>query len=203
MISRKDSKPILVKFSTGVQDGSSREMLYEEDWNIVYCLISDPRGAIRRDKYGNDLQFDKVITMNAGSLTRRIAYDTLIMVDDMPTSNYKKGDYYVKYIFPEYNGEIVIGLVKEEAVKMPRLYFASNDKILYIQLNLDLNNMVAYVSNKLVLPFTGDDKVWTRRPEDAHSLEHAYTLESQNPTGFDDRYKPFTKLTFVEVEDNG
>lgn len=201
MISKKDSKPILVKFPIGVNDGSSREMLYGEDWTTVYALISDPRGAIRRDKYGNELQFDKVITMNAGSVTRRITYDTLVMLDDMPTSNYKKGDYYIKYIFPEYNGEIVIGLVKQEAVKMPRLYFAVDDTILYIQLNLDLDSMTAYISNKQILPFGINDKVWTRKPASVESTEYAYTLDTRTNVGFDDRYKPFLQLTFVEVED--
>ena len=76
MVSKKDSKPFLVKFPIGASKTTKVNMEYDENWEVVYGLISDPTGLRRFNEYGYDLNFDKVLTVNAGSVTRLIDYDT-------------------------------------------------------------------------------------------------------------------------------
>ena len=108
MISKRDSKPFCVKFAIGVLDSTKTNMVYEDDWQIVYGLRSDPSGSKTRYIYGNEEHFDEIVTVNASSMTRRIKDNTLVCLDNYPTTTFSGGDYYIKYIFPEYNGEIVI-----------------------------------------------------------------------------------------------
>ena len=203
MVPKKDSKPFLVKFPIGASKTTKVDMEYEEDWNLVYGLISDPSGAIRNYVYGSDLgTFDKVIIANAGSITRLINYDTIVLVDNMPTDTYSGGDYSIKRIFPEHNGEIVIGLTAKEAVNIPKLYYERNGKVLYYQLNYDKNKHVAYANKNQIIPFARNSFVWTREPADTSSTKNRLKVVSlDSKVGFDERYVPFTEIKF-EV-DNG
>lgn len=194
MISKKDSKPFLIKLAIGSIDS---EMLYDDEWQAVYGIISDPTGSLQLREYGNELTFDKVIVLNANSTSRMIDYDTMIMLDDMPTSNYKNGDYIIKYIYPEYNNEIVIGLNKVTAVNMPKLYFEHNGKILFTQLNFDKDTLIGYTKKNLKLPIETGDYVWTREPADSTSTSNRLILNSIDTVGYDDRYKPFSALEFI------
>lgn len=202
MVSKKDSKPILVKFPIGASKTTKVDMEYEDEWRLVYGLISEPTGVRVNNPYGYDLNFDKVITLNAGEITRLIDYDTLILIDNMPTSIYANGDYSVQRVFPEYNGEIVIGLSKKESVNIPKLYYERNGKILYYQLNFDKNSLVAYAKKNQAIPFSVNTYVWTREPADSSQTANRLKIVSVGEkVGFDDRYIPFTEIKF-EV-DNG
>ena len=145
MFSKKDSKPFQIKFPIGIKKTNKSDMKYQDSWNLIYGLISNPNGSVRNNIYGYEGEFDKVITVVATPLTRQINYDTLFIVDNMPTLNYENGDYSPKYIYPEYNGEITIGLVKKEAINVPKLYFSTELGILYYQINFDKDKLKAYV----------------------------------------------------------
>lgn len=198
MISKRDSRPFLIKFPVGVSNGSSkRETVYEDSWRLVYGLISDPRGILRKEIYGDTLNFDKVVILNATDLSRMIDYDTILMIDEMPSSNFPKGDYYISYIYPEYNREIVIGLNKVNSVDMPKLYFAKNNSILYFQSNFDKTSLTAYLKKNQISPVQVGDYVWTREPATAESDKHRYIVNSVEKVGMDDYYKPFTRLVLI------
>lgn len=199
MVSKKDSKPFLVKFPVGASKTTKVDMEYEEDWNVAYGVISDPSGVRKNSVYGMDLGvFDKVIIANAGSITRLINYDTLILIDNMPTDVYSGGDYSIQRIF-EVNGEIVIGLTAKEAVNIPKLYYERNGKILYYQLNYDKSKLIAYSNKNQLIPFALNSYVWTREPADLGSTKNRVRVVSMDTkVGFDERYVPFTEIRFEE-----
>lgn len=203
MISKRDSKPFLVKFPIGTQKTTKIETLYESDWNTVYGLISDPQGSLRNNVYGYDLMFDKTIIVNAGSITRKINYNTIIMIDNMPSDNYPKGDYYISRIFPEYNGEIVIGLMKQQDVNRPKIYFYNNERLLYVQTNVDKETNIAYFNKNEIIPFDAEDFVWLKEPLDAEDNENRYRIVNINNVGFDGHYTPFVEVVFEKVEEDG
>lgn len=198
MISKRDSKPLKVKFALGVEKTNKVDMQYEDEWHLCYGLVKDNVSGVNVDAYGYESIYDKVVTLNAGSTTRKIKYDTLFIVDNIPTSVFSSGDYSVEKIYPEYNGEIVIGLSKKEAVNIPKLYFDNNGRILYCQLNFDKNTLKAYVHKNENIPFSIGDYVWTREPLDNTATKHRLKLESISKTGFDSHFKNFYELTFVE-----
>lgn len=196
MISKKDSKPLKIKFPVGVEKTNKVDKQYESNWRTCYGLIRDTITGLSVNYYGNEALYDKVITVNAGSITRAINYDTLFIVDNMPTNVYENGDYSVKQIYPEYNGEIVIGLSKNKSVNIPKLYFENNGKILYYQLNFDKNTLKGYVSNKTILPFKEGDYVWTREPADSDVKNNRLKFVSRTKTGLDGKLKSFYELNF-------
>lgn len=198
MVSKQDSKPILIKFPVGTSDDEAREKVYQDDWNIVYALIRNPSGSNQAYVYGQEQPFDKLIVVNAGSLTRMIDYDTAILIDEMPTEIVSKGDYSVSYIYPEYNGEIVIGLNKKEAIKFPRLYFYSNGNLLYSQMNFDKQTKQAFVNKRQTVPFEVNSYVWTREPSSEADTSYRLVVSQINPVGFNNFYKPFKSILFVE-----
>ena len=200
MFSRKDSKPLLIKFPIGVSKTKKTDMIYQENWEVVYGLISDPNGAFQSNVYGKDLNFDKIVTVNAGSKTRKIAKNTIFLIENMPTDNFAKGEYTARYVFPPYNGEIVIGLERKQAINLPKLYFfADGEEPLYFQLNYDKDKKVAYIGSNEILPIGLNDYVWEREPENESDPQHKLKLVSKEKFGFTDKYKPFYKLIFEVV----
>lgn len=198
MISKRDSKPFQIKFHIGVEKTNKVDMQYEDKWHTCWGLLRDTITGLKTNYYGYDVAYDKVITVNAGSNTRLIDYDTLFSVDNVPTSTYENGDYSVTQIYPEYNGEIVIGLSKKEAVNVPKLYFEHNGKILYYQLNFDKKTNKAYIPIKSVLPFKEGQYVWTREPADSSVTSNRLLFKSKSKFGFDSQFKNFYELIFVE-----
>lgn len=203
MISKRDSRPFLIKQAIGGKQTNKDNTIYESDWHIVYGLKSDPSGSISSRIYGAEELYDKVLIVNATPATRSIQNNTLIMLDDMPTSNYGYGDYDIARIYPEYNGEIVIGLTKRQSVDMPKLYFDNNNDILYYQLNYDKTTKKAYIKTNQTLPFKIGDYVWTREPANNEETSYLFTFTTQTKVGFDDHYQPFYELVFEEIESGG
>ena len=198
MISKRDSKPFKIKFAVGVEKTNKVDMQYENDWHTCYGLIRSIVSGPSVNYYGYDAMYDKIITLNAGGVTRKINYNTLFIVDNIPTSVYENGDYSVRQIHPEYNGEIVIGLVKNTSIDIPKLYFEQNGMILYCQLNFDKHSLKAYVSKNENVPFSVGDYVWTREPVDANEKKNRLKLESITKTGLDSQFKSFYELKFVK-----
>lgn len=197
MISKRDSKPFQVKFSVGVEKTNKINVQYYEEWHTCWGIVRDTASKTNH-YYGYEAIYDKIITVNAGSITRLIDYDTLFCVDNIPTSVYKDGDYSAEQIYPEYNGEIVIGLKKKDAINIPKLYFEHNGKILYYQLNFDNKTKKAYIPIKSILPFKEGDYVWTREPADSSITSNRLLFQNKSKTGVDSQFKNFYELTFIE-----
>ncbi len=202
MISKRDSKPFLIKQAIGGVKTTKEDTIYESNWKTVYGLVGDPSGSINTKIYGLEENYDKIIIVNATSTTRAIQENTLIMLDDYPTSNYEYGDYDIEKIFPEYNGEIRFGLRKREEIDMPKLYFNNNGTILYFQLNFDKNTIKGYIRSKCPLPFNTKSYVWTRKPANVNSTSHRLYFKQKRKIGFDSYYQPFTELIFEDAEES-
>lgn len=198
MISKIDSKPFKIKFPIGISKTNKIDMKYQDEWQTVYGIVGDPNGAISKYVYGIDVPFDKIIVVNASSITRAINENTLFIVDNIPTTTYEKGDYSVKRRLPEHNGEIVIALSKKESVNIPKLYFANGNEILYYQINFDKKTLKGYASSDAFLPFKEGDYVWTREPSDSSDTKHRLKLVSKSKIGLGSNFKPFIELSFVE-----
>lgn len=204
MISKRDSKSFLIRFAIGVDDSNgNKKTIYENNWTTIYGLISEPTGQNEKYVYGREFNFDKTIIVNASSTTRKIKSNTEFLIDNMPTKIFSNGDYNISRLFPEYNGEIVIGLSKKEAVNIPKLYFVYNNQILFYQLNFDKDTLTGYVNVNEVLPFSVGDYVWTRKPSSADDTNNRLRLTQTTRTGFDNQNQNFIQLTFVKDNGNG
>ena len=199
MISKRDSKPFQVKFPIGIEKTNKIETQYENNWNVCFGIIRDTITDAEKNMYGYNLSFDKIITVNAGSITRLIDENTLVVIDDVATPVYETGNYTVSKVFPEYNGEIVIGLEIKRDINIPKLYFENNGKILYYQLNFDEDSKKAYVPIKSRVPFNEGSYVWTREPIDSTETEHRLMFTNKSKYGVAKQFKNFYELTFVEA----
>lgn len=198
MIPKKDSKPFKIKFPIGVEKTNKIDTIYQDEWLTCYGLCRDTIAGLNVNYYGHEPLYDKVLTVNAGSNTRSINYETLFIVDNIPTSVYENGDYSVKQIYPEYNGEIVIGLEKKKDINIPKLYFKRGDKTLYYQLNFDKKTLKAYIPVKEIIPFNEGDYVWTREPVETSLDKNRLRFDSKTKTGMDTNHKNFYELIFIE-----
>lgn len=194
MIPKRDSKPILIKFPIG----ESNSMVYEDQWQTIYGIVKHA-GFYEKKIYGIDYDFDLIVIVNASSTTRKINSQTLFLCENMPSDVFKSGDYSPNYVYPEYNGEIRIGLKYKEDISIPRLYFKHNDDILSIQLNYDAKTKKAYLHKSCSLPFNVGDYVWSMKPDNLDSIENKLQLVSISKIGVSDNYKNFNELTFKEV----
>lgn len=195
MISKRDSKPFLVKFPIGVVRDLSTETQFNEEWNVCYGLISDPRGSLFRRIYGNEPEFDKVIIVNYGSTSKKINYETNILIDNMPTDTFAGGDYSITSITSPYNNEIVIGLNKISSVNIPKIYFYKNGQLMFVQFNLDSSTNTIYAGRNDIVPFEVGDNVWLREPESEEDKSFRYKVSAFNNVGFTKWYKPFLEIT--------
>lgn len=198
MISKRDSKPFKIKLPVGISKTNKIDMRYQDEWEDVFGLIGDSNGYIAKNMFGQESNIDKTIVVNASPVTRSINQNTCFLLDNMPTQVYEKGDYSFNSKLPEYNGEIVISLIKKQSIDIPKLYFSYNDEILYYQLNFDKNTLRGYIDANEVLPFTEGDYVWTREPADSSVTKNRLRFVSRARTGLDNHFQPFMELTFVE-----
>ena len=194
MISKKDSKPILIKFPIG--EGS--EMIYDSEWTLIYGIIKET-GLFDKKIYGIDSDFDLIVVLNATPITRRINKQTIFLCENMPTNVYKNGDYSITYVRPEINGEILIGLKTKLDISIPRLYFYYNKSLLSIQINFDDAKNKAYIPKNQKLPFELGGFVYTKKPKTKSETENKLKLISTNKIGYSSQYTNFSELTFEVV----
>lgn len=193
MIPKRDSKPILVKFPIGEANG----MVYEKDWITIYGIVRE-LGEFEKKIYGIDMDFDLIIIVNAGSVSRSINSQTLFLCKNMPTEVFESGDYVPNYIYPEYNGEIRIGLKHKKDINIPRLYFIYNNEILSTQINFSNDKLKAYIPKDEKLPFNIGDYVWTIEPNNKETIDYRLKLISKSKIGVSTNNKGFYELTFVK-----
>ena len=198
MLPSKDLKPFAVKYSVGSTTGSSPIKTYT-DWKTLSGLIKKNVNA-RLELWGKEFDCDLLIKLNASDTSRAIGYDTVFLVDEMITPAMKDGDYYVKEILPEQDGEIAILLNKKTGLNYPRIYYENNGEILEYQLNLDTTNMVGYVPKNTVLPFSTKTKLWYKfKPSSVDDNQNRITLESSINIGLANWYVNFKRLKFKVV----
>lgn len=198
MIPKKDSKPFLVKFVIANTLDNEPKPIYS-DYVCVSGLIGDPVGYVSREPYGLELDFDRLITLNATTTTRKISYDTAVLLGEYPTSNFPNGNYYVSKIFPEYNNEIVIGLKKIDGLDIPRLYYLYNGSLVAYQLNYDKESNVGYIDRKQPVPFNTNSIIWNRKPSHIDQVNHRIKFEGQELVGVDNQHMSYYKLKFGNI----
>lgn len=198
MISKRDSKPFLVKFPVGVVRDSATETQFDSEWNVCYGLIGDPRGSLFRRVYGNEPEFDKVVILNYGSISKKINYDTSFLLDNMPTDTFADGDYSVTSITPPYNNEIVIGLNKKSSINIPKIYFYKNGQLMFVQFNLDSNSNTIYAGKNDIVPFDVGENIWLREPASEEDTSYRYKVSEFNNVGYTKWCKPFLEISLEE-----
>lgn len=201
MLPSKDLKPFAVKFPAGGTTGSSPKKIYTE-WQNCSGLIKENVNA-RLEMYGKEFDCDIVIKMNANDTSRKIGYGTVFLVGEMPTKAMENGNFYVKEVLPEYNGEIQVLLNRREGLSYPRIYYEANGEIMEYQLNFNNESLVGYVPKNSVLPFNKNTKIWYKiKPSSADDTNNRISLVSEINIGLVNWYNNFKKLTF-KVVDNG
>ena len=198
MLPSKDLRPFAVKYAAGGTTGSSPKKVYTE-WQTVSGVIKRNVNA-KLEIWGKEFDCDMVIKMNANDNSRRIGYDTVFLVDEMTTNAMKDGNFYVKEILPEYNGEIQILLNEKTGISYPRIYYEVNGEIFEYQLNFDSDRLVGYVPKNTVLPFNNSTKIWYKtKPSSTDDNTNRIALSSTINIGLSNWFNNFKKLTFRVV----
>lgn len=194
---RENYYPILVKYCVATTVGNSENAIYS-NWNITYALKENPTGYVERLVYGIELDFDRIIVLDASDNAKKIKENSIFLINDYPTENNKGGNYIVSKIFPEYLGKIMIALKASKHNSYPRLYYLDNisNKIYAYQLNFDYKTMKGYVGKYDTIPFNNDTKIWYREPIDENELEYQIKLVSTNKIGIVKNLKTFKELIF-------
>lgn len=195
MVGRKKKIPISVKMKEGLDLDFQP---YYLDWQIVYAKVIDTTGRTNYQEYGVDMNFDKVIHLEANDITRAIDEFTLFCIDVMPYNNYNEyGEYIVKYKFPENNGIIIIGLERRNPISIPKLYYLKNNKVLAFDLDYSAENKTAYMNVGAYIPFDTNSIIWEKQaPEYTTQTNNRIKLIYTEQVGLDESYQPFAKLTF-------
>lgn len=195
---KKDKKPILVKFSIAQTTGDKNVSVYG-DWNVIFVTDKNIAGYFEREPYGQDEDFDLTLLLQANPITRQINEKSVFLVNEYPTNNNSKGNYKIKKIFPEYLGNIKIGLEIVDKISYRNLYYLSGEEIYKFQLNYDSATHKGYIDKDIQHPFTRNTIIWTTEPTNAQDTIDRISFLSQQDVGIIDSYKAFTELTFGEL----
>lgn len=198
MISRRDSKPFLIKFINATQEINDRMPVYS-GWEVVTGLISKLSGFVNGQMYGRELDYDLSIIVNATDISRRISESTAFLIGEYPTNLFIKGNYEVVKVEPEYNREIVIRLKKIEGIKIPNLYYTDGENIYSYQLNFDVNENKGYIDKNRLHPFTTETVVWSRKPKTIQQQTYRLRYLSQGEVGVSSQYVKFKELRFEAI----
>ena len=193
--------PVKLRFAIAETTEDNPKPVYS-DWNTDYATKTDPSGRAYYNEYGTELDFDKVFTFEANSVTRRINESTIIVADHYHLGNYgEKGDYRVKYRFPEAKNCIVIGCNAVEEVNNPKIYFLdSNNTILAFQMDYNYKTLRGYVPIDAYIPFNEETIIWHKyTPASVDQTKNRIKYVGYQEVGLDDSEKTFLELQFEEV----
>lgn len=196
----KDKKPLLAKFSQG-NSVNGGEFQTSNGWQVLYYTRSKKNGAVSKEVYGLDDNFDLVLIFDSNNITRQISESTLFLVDEYPTNLNAEGNYTVKRIVQHDNNQIVVGLKKNKGVKHENLYYYNSGNLYACQVNYDSSTHKAYVDKYSTLPLVVGSTVWDYEPDDENDTENRYTVTSVTNVGIVDNLKVFKEITLGE--DNG
>lgn len=197
---REDYYPVLVKYVISTTVGNS-EIANLSDWNIVYALKENPTGYVERLSYGMELDFDRIIIVDASEKARKIKNNSIFLVEEYPTCNNEKGNYHITKIFPEYLGKIMIALKSSKINALPRLYYLDSESngIYAYQLNFDKNTMKGYIGKYDDHPFTSSTKIWYREPINAGDNEYVVRFTAENRVGIVSNLRKYKELSFEYI----
>ena len=197
---RENYYPLLVKYVISTTVGNS-EMANFSDWNLVYALKENPTGYVERLSYGMELDFDRIIIVDASEKTRKIKPNSIFLIEEYPTCNNEKGNYIITKIFPEYLGKIMIALKASKINSLPRLYYFDSglNKICAYQLNFDKKNMKGYIGKYDDHPFRQGMKIWYREPINAEDTEYMVKFVSETLVGIINNLRKYKELVFEQI----
>ena len=187
-------KPLLVKFSQG-NTIVSGEVSKLSDWQTVYYTRNKLTGAVSKELYGLDDNFDLVLSFESNNITKQISESTLFLIDEYPTRLNSEGNYTVKRIIQHDNNSIVVGLKKNKGVKHENLYYYDSDVLYACQVNYDSDTHKAYVDKYSTLPLNVGLVVWDFEPESNEDTENRFTVTSVTEVGIVDNLKVFKEIT--------
>jgi hypothetical protein len=198
---KRDDIPILIKFTIAITTGNSQNAVLTDDWETVYATIANPSGDYGKYVYGVAGNFDVVITLNANQITRKIKSNTAFLINEYPTKNFQKGNYEVVRIFPEYNGEIKIGLKSISGIGSTYIYYLSDDgtQVYKYQINFDSDTMRGYIKKNDYCPLTRNSTIWTTKPINVSSDVNLIKYIGIMDRGVTELYKPFKEIIFEQV----
>lgn len=187
-------KPLLVKFSQGnsVVGGEVSKL---SDWQTVYYTRNKLTGAVSKELYGLDDNFDLVLSFESNNITKQISESTLFLIDEYPTRLNSEGNYTVKRIIQHDNNSIVVGLKKNKGVKHENLYYYDSGVLYACQVNYDSDTHKAYVDKYSTLPLNVGLVVWDFEPESNEDTENRFTVTSVTEVGIVDNLKVFKEIT--------
>ena len=202
-MARIAKKPVKLKFAVAETAEDNPKPVYS-DWETDWATETDPSGRAYYNEYGTELDFDKIFTFEANSVTRKINKSTLIVADHYHLGNYaEKGDYRVKYKFPEAKNYIVVGCNAVEEVNNPKIYFLSQEGVvLAFQMDYNYKTLRGYVPVGTYIPFDEHSTIWHKyTPASVDQEKNRIRYVGSTKVGLDDSYKDFLELQFEEVEE--
>jgi len=200
-MARIAKKPVKLRFAIAETTEDNPQTVYS-DWQTDWATETDPSGRAYYNEYGTELDFDKIFTFEANNITRRIDKSTIIVSDHYYLGNYgEKGDYRVKYKFPEAKNYIVIGCNAVEEVNNPKIYFIGDaGTILAFQMDYNYETLKGYVPVDTYIPFNEQSTIWHKyTPASIDQTKNRIRYIGSTKVGLDDSCKDFLELQFEEV----
>lgn len=197
MAVRKNKKPILAKFTQGISVGSAEKSMFT-DWTLIYYTRDSLSGGFNKEVYGIDEDFDLVVIFQSNNVTKQISENTVFLINEYPTLLNAEGNYVVKKILKNDNGEIVVGLEKKKNNQHKNIYYADSGKIYSVQMNYDKDTMKAYTNKYSVMPFSKNSVLWLYEPNDIEDTENRIIVTAVTQVGIVDTLKIFNEYSFEE-----
>lgn len=201
MAINKNKKPLLAKFTKGISVGSA-EVANLSDWTTIYYIRNSLSGNFNKEVYGITEDYDLIVVFSSNPITKQIAKNTLLLVNEYPTNLNKEGNYIVTKIIKYDNNEIVVGCEKRKGIKYKNLYYNYNGQIYSYQMNFDIETMRGYVDKYIQLPFATGDILWLYEPTNVNDTENRIRLNSITNVGIVDNLLIFNEYSFGEYNGN-
>lgn len=164
-------------------------------WDIIWAIRSDIKGYIVDNVTGKQLDYDISLLINVNPKVLNIDEFTIFCLDNIPTENFKNGDYQLQRLGQIENGIIPIYLNKIKFTT-PELFFQyDTNTIASYQCNYDNSILTAYINKDIIIPFNESSVIWYRRPENNLQTLNQIKLISIELVHFNQ----FNKLTFEVV----
>lgn len=155
-------QPIYVSFVMGVENDKT---VYTEPIKI-YVQKNDVKSLVTRDDVGIIPDYDRLILVPYGDMSKYINEETLLWVDVEP--NGQNMDYQIKRVGDIIDGNFTLFCNSLTKNTVP-LYYNIGDRI--IKTKVDMKDLVAIVPFNQYLPIDKESKLWLVRPEDISSTD--------------------------------
>lgn len=153
-------QPIYVSFVMGIENDKT---VYTEPIKI-YVQKQDVKSLVTRDDVGIIPDYDRVILVPYGDMSKYINEEALLWVDVEP--NGQNMDYQIKRVGDVIDGNFTLFCNSLTKNTTP-LYYSIDNRI--IKTKVDMKDLVAIVPFNQYLPINKDSKLWLVCPEDINS----------------------------------